>query len=79
MKKHFTLWNLFLIISFSAISYFAYDLHQLQKRIDHDELFYNRVEYLINEGYTFEAAKHIAKVELGDIPADAEYNALMED
>ncbi len=40
---------------------------------------YERIAYLINEGYTFEASEHIAKVELGIIKPDAEYIALMED
>lgn len=34
---------------------------------------------LINEGYTEQAATHIAKVELGYIAEDAEYIALKED
>lgn len=79
MKKHLTLWNLFLAISFGAISYFAYDWYQLQKYINRQEKMYDRMEVLINEGYSFEAAKHITKVEFKEIPADAEYNALMED
>lgn len=32
-----------------------------------------------NEGYTVEAAQHIAKVENGIIPIDEYYNALIED
>lgn len=34
---------------------------------------------LIDEGYSKVAAEHIAKVELGIIPPDNEYNDLMED
>ena len=34
---------------------------------------------LQNEGYTVEAAQHIAKVENGIIPIDEYYNALIED
>lgn len=34
---------------------------------------------LTEEGYSRDAAEHIAKVELGIIPPDNEYSALMED
>jgi hypothetical protein len=34
---------------------------------------------LQNEGYSIEAAQHIAKVENGIIPIDEFYNALIED
>lgn len=38
-----------------------------------------RVTELRCEGYTKQAAEHIAKVEFKIIPESAEYNALMED
>lgn len=38
-----------------------------------------KIEFLQNEGYSKEAATHIAQVEFKLIPEDEEYIALMED
>ena len=43
------------------------------------DLLAENTAYLINEGYKPHAAEHIAKVELGLIPADDFYTALIED
>jgi NADH:ubiquinone oxidoreductase subunit D len=52
------------------------EIHELKQKI----VLIERVDYLmIEEGYTRDAAEHIAKVELKIIPEDAEYIALMED
>lgn len=79
MKKHLTLWNLILVIAFSILSYLVYDLYKLQKFAERKAKMYDRTEFLINEGYSFEAAKHMTKVEFGVIPADEKYQALIED
>lgn len=39
----------------------------------------DEISELMEEGYSKDAASHIAKVEAGIIKADKEYNALMED
>lgn len=52
-----------------------YELYQINQKIDYLE----RVDFLMNEGYTRAAAYHIAQVEFKLIPEDEEYIALMED
>ncbi len=80
MKKHFTLWNLFLLASFCAISYTVVDAIQYIQFVNRVEAINDRIDYLhFEEGYSVEAAKHITDVEFGLCPADAEYNALIED
>ena len=44
-----------------------------------DQQLKEKTNFLMNEGYTFKAAEHIAKVELNLIPIDQEYTALIED
>jgi hypothetical protein len=52
------------------------EIYKLKQKITLIE----RVDYLmIEEGYTRDAAEHIAKVELKIIPEDVEYIALTED
>ena len=79
MKKHLNIWNLILVIGLAIVVYLLFDLYELQKFAERQDKLYNRIEYLINEGYSFESAKHMANVEFGIIPADAEYQALIED
>lgn len=44
-----------------------------------ENILQQNTSFLINEGYQPHAAEHIAKVELGLIPADDFYTALIED
>lgn len=80
MRKHFTLWNLFLTACFCVLSYLAYDIYEYISFVNRVEAINARIDYLHHEeGYSVLAAKHITDVEFGLCPADAEYNALIED
>lgn len=79
MKKHFTLLNLFLVLSLCAVSYLSYDVYKIQQIINKVEAVNARIDELRNEGYSTLSAKHIADVEFGIVPADDEYRALIED
>ena len=45
----------------------------------HNIEFKEKVEFLLNEGYSLKASQHIAKVELNIIPEDDFYTMLKED
>lgn len=80
MKKHFTLWNLFLTASLVFVSYTVVDAIQYVRFVNRVEAINARIDYLHKEeGYSILAAKHITDIEFGLCPADAEYNALIED
>lgn len=67
--------KLLIIFFILATAYFVgslYEIHQNTKYLE-------RVLYLMDEGYKPHAAEHIAKVDLGLIPADDFYTALIED
>lgn len=71
MKKY----NIILILYIGLLLMLGYKVYQ--DEIEIRKL--NRIEYLINEGYSIEASKHITDVEFSVIPVDFEYTALMED
>ncbi len=80
MKKHFTLWNLFLAAGFAFVSYTAYDCWQYSKFVAKVEAINSRIDYLHKvKGYSILEAKHITDVEFGLTPKDAEYNALIKE
>lgn len=80
MKTKFIFWNLFLSLAFFSIAYTAFDMYNYYRLVNRIEAINLRINYLHNEeGYTIESAKHITDVEFGIIPADAYYQALMED
>jgi hypothetical protein len=83
MKSFTTFERLLIIISICLIlggittELYRIDRHNaLVKRVDGLNA---KIKHLQNEGYSVEASKKIALVELGFIPVDAEYKALKED
>ncbi|MES2864051.1 MAG: hypothetical protein V4666_08030 [Bacteroidota bacterium] len=79
MKKHFNLLNFALVLAISGLIYIGYDYYKYSQFVAKIEAINARIDYLQNEGYSLEASKHITDVEFGLVPADAEYNALIED
>jgi len=69
-----------LVLAVFGAGWLTGQVYTIQQKINQIEAINARIDYLHNEeGYTIEAAKHIADVEFGLVPADAEYKALMED
>lgn len=75
MKKYLIILTLYI----GLLLILGYKIYQDEMQIRKVNAMYERREYLLNEGYSIEASKHITDVEFSVISADYEYQALMED
>lgn len=80
MKKQIIIVNILLVMAISAIIYVGYDYYEYSKFVAKVEAINSRIDYLHKvKGYSVLEAKHIADVEFGLSPSDAEYKALIKE